>query len=253
MYTNYSLVDVHRLCVQKSGSVLDQLPDINGPQLVTSLIRPLVTLVSQQQSSSAGASISSGPLKECLQEDKDVLWIMEVIGYGLSLHFYEKDQIDAIRDCVNLYYEWFHALSPSQATNKFIPLPIQRDPNLYCQKIIGHLYNIFRPRRYTAADNLSDLSSKQAIFCHRILRLIINIASDRDNRMNAATWECLLVFLLGINEELLRSQNQSEDIGTQIAERVISTLFEVNNKSILSLSSVDTFIIVSFFVLFWVV
>lgn len=226
MYTNYSLVDVNRLCIQKSGSVLDQLPDINGPQLVTSLIRPLASLVNS-------ANSSSGPLKECLQEDKDVLWIMEVIGYGLSLHFYDNNQMDAVRDCVNIYYEWFHALSPSQANNKFIPLPIQRDPNLYCQKMIGHLYNIFKPRKYADNDNIIDLSSKQALFCHRILRLIINIASDRDNLLNATTWECVLVFLLGINEELLKSQSHNEDIGTQIAERVISTLFEVNKELII--------------------
>lgn len=217
MYSDYSLLDVHQLCIQKAGSVLDQVPGINGPQLVSSLIRPLV-------SSTSNAAES---LQQCLQEDKDVLWFMEVIGYGLSLHFYDQDQVDAIRDCVNLYYEWFHALSPSLAANKFIPLPIRQDPNLYCQKIIGHLYNIFKPRTFTSNDNINDLSSKQAVFCHRILRLIINIATDKDNLMNAATWESLLVFLLGINEELLKSQNHSEGIGTQIAERVISTLFEV--------------------------
>lgn len=229
MYANYSLVPVNRLCIQKSGSVLDQLPDIkpSGPQLVASLVRPLSAIINAYHS-------NPGPVKECLHEDKDVLWIMEVIGYGLSLHFYDNDQISAIRDCVVIYHEWFLALSSSQANNKLIPLPIRRDPNLYCQKIIGHLYNVFKPRKYADNDNINDLCSKQALLCHRILRLIINIASEKDNLINATTWECLLVFLLGINEELLKSQSHGEDIGTQIAERVISTLFEVRQLALIT-------------------
>ena len=237
MYTNYAPIEVAQLCKRKSISVLDKLPQINGPQLVTSIIRPLVSLITNSATSVNVNNSNNNNNNnheeslvqlQCLHDDKDVLWIMEVIGYGLSLPFYDKEQIDAVRDCVNIYYEWFHALSPTVAANKFIPAPIRRDPNLYCQKIIGHFYNIFRPRSFGSNDNINDLSSKQALFCHRILRLIINIATDRDNVIDAATWECLLVFLLGINEELLKSPIHNEDIGTHIAERVISTLFEVS-------------------------
>lgn len=221
MYAEFSLIDINEICIQKSISVLNKLPGVNGPQLVTSLIKPLVNLINDKTESN-----------NCFQDDKDVLWIMEVIGYGLSLPLSDNEQYEAVRDCVKIYCEWLHALSVNLSHDKFIPKPIKQNPNLYCQKIIGHLYNTFLPRIFTNPESSNDFISKQALICHRILRLLIPIATEPDNVINSKTWECLLIFLLGINDKLLKSPTNVNDIGTQLADRVISTLFQVIFKLI---------------------
>ncbi|KAH7646338.1 hypothetical protein HUG17_1876 [Dermatophagoides farinae] len=224
MFTEYALIDIEDICYQKSISVLNKLPEVNGPQLVTSLIKPLVNNLINKSNKQNESFLN------CFQDDKDVHWIMEVIGYGLSLPLADNEQYEAVRDCVNIYCEWLHALSPSLSQDKSIPYPIRHDPNIYCQKILGHLYNTFLPRTWnnqtTNTDAINDLISKQALICHRILRLVIAIATERDNVISAKTWEHLLIFLLGINEKLLKSPTDTNDIGTQIADRVISTLFQ---------------------------
>ncbi|OTF71795.1 hypothetical protein BLA29_001486 [Euroglyphus maynei] len=226
MFSEYVLIDIGEICQQKSISVLNKLPDVNGPQLVTSLIKPLVNNLNNKSNNKQNEDFL-----DCFQDDKDVHWIMEVIGYGLSLPLADNEQYEAVRDCVNIYCEWLHALSPNLSKDKSIPYPIRHDPNIYCQKIFGHLYNTFLPRTWnnqtTNNEAINDLISKQALICHRILRLVIAIATEPDNVISAKTWEHLLIFLLGINEKLLKSPNDRDsDIGTQIADRVISTLFQ---------------------------
>ncbi|XP_027205285.2 ral GTPase-activating protein subunit beta [Dermatophagoides pteronyssinus] len=226
MFSEYALIDIGDICHQKSISVLNKLPDVNGPQLVTSLIKPLVNNLINNKSNNK----QNENFLNCFQDDKDVHWIMEVICYGLSLPLADNEQYEAVRDCVNIYCEWLHSLSPSLSQDKFIPYPIRNDPNIYCQKIFGHLYNTFLPRTWNQQtiniEQINDLISKQALICHRILRLLITIANKSDNVINAKTWEQLLIFLLGINEKLLKSPTDKTDIGTQIADRVISTLFQ---------------------------
>ena len=228
MFSEYALIDIGDICQQKSISVLNKLPDVNGPQLVTSLIKPLVNNLINNKSNNK----QNENFLNCFQDDKDVHWIMEVICYGLSLPLADNEQYEAVRDCVNIYCEWLHSLSPSLSQDKFIPYPIRNDPNIYCQKIFGHLYNTFLPRTWNQQtiniEQINDLISKQALICHRILRLLITIANKSDNVINAKTWEQLLIFLLGINEKLLKSPTDKTDIGTQIADRVISTLFQVS-------------------------
>lgn len=221
MYNEYSIINVNAICVQRSLSVLSKLPEVDGAQLVTSLIRPLI-------SSGNSNSTANAEWVKCLQDDKDVYWIMEVFCYGLSLPLSDNDQYEAVRACVNFYHDWFQILSPNLSVDKNIPFPIKQDPNVFCQKIIGHLYNIFLPRNLRNHENITDSISRQAMLCHRILRCIIAVVTDKDNSLNAATWECLLIFLLGINEELLKSYVETNDIGTQMAERVITSLFQVS-------------------------
>lgn len=219
MYSEYSTIDINRICVQRSVSVLTKLPGVNGPQLVTTLIKPIVSQINAN-------SGENEHLLHCFNDDKDVHWIMEVICYGLSLPLSDNDHFEAVRDCINIYHDWFQVLSPTKNTNKFIPYPIQQDPNTYCQKIIGHFFNIFVSRSHRNQDN-SDIISRQALLCHRILRGVIGVVTDKDNILNAETWNSLLEFLLGINNELLKSYVETNDIGTQMADRVISSLFQV--------------------------
>lgn len=125
-----------------------------------------------------------------LKTDRDVHWVMEVICYGLSLPLSTTEHYETVRDCVQIYCEWMHSLTPNKS-NKLIPFPIRDDPNHYFRRILQHLYNIFVPRIssiYTLHNisnstelSMTDIISKQALLCHRVLRTISMIAEDESN------------------------------------------------------------------------
>jgi len=62
---------------------------------------------------------------------------MEVICFGLTLPLSEHD---TLKDSVNLYLDWMTVLTTQKPG---IPLPIQREPLPYVQKMICHLQNLF--------------------------------------------------------------------------------------------------------------
>ncbi len=47
-----------------------------------------------------------------------------------------------------------------------------------------------------------DMINRQAVLCHRVLRTIQNVVVH-STMLDADTWECLLLFLLAINDSLL--------------------------------------------------
>lgn len=61
---------------------------------------------------------------------------MEVLCFGLTLPF----DCDTVKLCVDVYTDWLTALvSPRDS----IPPPIIKEPNVYAQKILRHLQNLF--------------------------------------------------------------------------------------------------------------
>ncbi|CAG9856330.1 unnamed protein product [Phyllotreta striolata] len=161
-----------------------------------------------------------------LLSDKDVQWCMEVLCFGLSLPLSEHE---AIKDCVNVYCEWLTALLPIPKV--CVPQPILDDPNVYCRKIIGHLHYLFVPRKgedwpFLYQDLGFDTIHRQAVFCHRVLRTLQQIAHE-SKILERDTWEALLLFLLGINDTLLSPPTVKDDVADQLCERVLSVLFEV--------------------------
>lgn len=172
-----------------------------------------------------------------LKTDRDVHWVMEVICYGLSLPISTAEHYETVRDCVQIYCEWIYALIPDKSQSKLIPFPIRDDPNHYFRRILQHLYNIFVPRIssvYTLHNisnstelSMTDIISKQALLCHRVLRTISTIAEDEANLMDGETWENLLLLLLAANDVLLAQPGEREDIGTHLCERVVTVLFEI--------------------------
>ncbi|CAG0878641.1 unnamed protein product [Darwinula stevensoni] len=152
-----------------------------------------------------------------LLEERDVDWSMEVICHGLTLPLSDHD---TLRDCVNVYCEWLSALCSLPKVS--VPRPVLEDPNLYCRKMIKHLYNLFVPRH----GDPPDITHKQAVLCHRVLRTLQTVAQTSAN-MTYETWETLLLFLLSINDTLLSPPTIKDDIGDQLCERVLSVLFEI--------------------------
>lgn len=233
MYNEWSIIEVNALFEENKWSVLHKLPYINGQHIVNAVIRPLAgniikgsslasarephSSINNQQLTGNSDSLTSDPeTVNYLRTDRDVQWVMEVICFGLSLPINTTEQHEAIRDCVHIYCEWIYALAPQlqESSVKIIPSPVLNDPNQYFRRIIQHLYNIFMPRTAsssghgsssnTSSDlNSTDIISRQAMLCHRVLRTIAQITQDETNVMDRETWDLLLLFLLAINNSLL--------------------------------------------------
>ncbi|XP_014232121.1 ral GTPase-activating protein subunit beta isoform X1 [Trichogramma pretiosum] len=199
-----------------SQSVLEKFAPGVGREVTLSIVRQLATNLGIAQAAEASP----------LNTDKEVQWCMEVICFGLSLPLTEHD---TVRDCVNVYCEWLSALYTSPKIS--VPKPIAQDPNFYARRIIGHLHNLFVPRKgevwpFLYQDSGSDTINKQAVLCHRVLRTLQQVARS-STTLDRETWESLLLFLIGINDALLAPPAIREDTGEQLCERVLGVLLEV--------------------------
>ncbi|KAK9876654.1 hypothetical protein WA026_014029 [Henosepilachna vigintioctopunctata] len=177
--------------------------------------REVTVAIVKQLTSNLG--ITHPPEASPLVCDKEVQWCMEVLCFGLSLPLTEHE---SIKDCVNVYCEWLSALLPSPKL--CVPQPILDDSNIYCQKIVSHFYYLFIPRQGEGIDTIN----RQAVLCHRVLRTIKQIANE-SKILDRETWECLLLFLIAINDNLLALPTVKDDIADQLCERTLSVLFEV--------------------------
>ncbi|MEQ2188871.1 hypothetical protein GOODEAATRI_019433 [Goodea atripinnis] len=113
---------------------------------------------------------------------------MEVLCYGLSLPL----DRNTVKLCVDVYTDWMMALVSQPSST---PLPISRDPNLYVQRILRHLYILFLPR----SDQVSPFYLS---ICQQVLGSVQSLARET-SVMSRETWETLLHFLLRINHIML--------------------------------------------------
>ncbi|XP_047437802.1 ral GTPase-activating protein subunit beta [Mugil cephalus] len=153
-------------------SVLSCFPPSVARDVVVAVVTPL------------GTSLANPETPSLLSTDRQVKWTMEVLSYGLTLPL-DKD---TVKLCVDIYSDWLMALvSPKDS----IPPPISRDPNLYAQKILRHLYSIFLSR----CDQMSPV--------YRQVLCAIQSLARESSLMTRDTWEALLHFLLRINHNIL--------------------------------------------------
>lgn len=141
----------------------------------------------------------ASPEPSSLQTDADVEWVLEVVRYGLSLPLVEHE---ALRDCVRVCCSWLSALlpsppPPSHPPSPAVPPPVAASPHKYARKILKHLHNLFVPR----PNENGDLVSKQAVLCHRVLRLSRSLALTAP--LGAGEWRALLRLLLAAAGALL--------------------------------------------------
>lgn len=237
LYMEWCTINATEIAESNRKSVLYKLRStINGQGVVNSVVKSLSSLTGGSvKGNGDGISGPEVPL-DCLQSDRDVQWIMEVICYGLSLPIMTTEQHEGVRDCVNIYCEWMCVMSPLKAKEKLIPFPIRDDPNRYFRLIMHHLYNVFIRRsnvstRTLATNNhdlnVGDITSRQAVLCHRILRTLELVCFDEANLIDSESWDTVLTFLLAINENLLSVPIDREDIGTSLCERIVKSLFEI--------------------------
>lgn len=82
---------------------------------------------------------------------------MEVLCYGLTLPL----EGDTVKLCVDVYTDWMMALvSPRDS----MPQPVVKEPNMYIQTILKHLYNVFVPRYGNDSISFSALGTVLTFF-----------------------------------------------------------------------------------------
>ncbi|GAV07652.1 hypothetical protein RvY_17467 [Ramazzottius varieornatus] len=152
-----------------------------------------------------------------LETEEMVQYCMEVLSFALSLDF---EHYEVINDASNTYCEWLSALS--HVPKPSVPDCIRTSPNLYCQKILKHLYNIFVPRETQTKDSIE----KQAMLCHRVLRAVKTVFQSSETA-DSETWNVLLQTLLSIVDTVLSRPSKPEDFSDIISKGLLSAFFEL--------------------------
>ncbi|XP_022824667.1 ral GTPase-activating protein subunit beta-like [Spodoptera litura] len=167
-----------------------------------------------------------------LTTDAEVEWVLEVIRFGLSLPLQEHE---ALRDCVRVCCAWLAPLlppaPPAMPPPPALPPPVAAAPHKYARKILRHLHNLFVPRPNETLTFIyqmelgGDLISKQAVLCHRVLRLARALGAG--GALGARDWAQLLLLLLAAAAALLSPPAPHHSAAEQLCERVLCVLFEV--------------------------
>lgn len=181
-------------------SVLHNFPPPVGRDVAHSVVKNLV-----QQGT---------PDHQLLRSAQEVDWAMEVLCYGLTLPMTENDG-EIIKGCVTVYLEWLTVLSKPK---KGIPEILIKEPDKNSQKIFQHLRNLFLPRN---SGNLA----LQASLCIRVLQTLQSVTLE--GQMRPETWECLLKFLMMVNDMLLSQPYAPGKLVEHLREILISTLLSV--------------------------
>uniref|UniRef100_A0A667ZDS2 Ral GTPase-activating protein subunit beta n=1 Tax=Myripristis murdjan TaxID=586833 RepID=A0A667ZDS2_9TELE len=181
-------------------SVLHTYPASVGTEVANAVVKPL------------GTAVSPVATENILKTDKEVKWTMEVLCYGLTLPL----EGDTVKLCVDVYTDWMMALvSPRDS----MPQPVVKEPNLYVQTILKHLYNVFVPRPEQHSLNHIRL-------CQQVLTAVQKLARESVS-MVRETWEVLLLFLLRINDTLLAPPTIGVGVAEKLADKLMAVLFEV--------------------------
>ncbi|XP_036388548.1 ral GTPase-activating protein subunit beta-like [Megalops cyprinoides] len=197
MYSEWRSLHLTVLSDQGHLSVLHTYPPAVGHEVAKAVVHPL----------------GVAPLMDSiLKTDKEVKWTMEVLCYGLTLPL----DGDTVRLCVDVYTDWIMALVSPRGS---IPKPIIKEPDLYVQVILKHLYNLFLPR----GDQYSPIHFR---LCQQVLTAVQRLARE-SGTMARETWEVLLLFLLRISDTLLAPPTVGGGIAEKLAEKLISVLLEV--------------------------
>ncbi|XP_013870835.1 ral GTPase-activating protein subunit beta isoform X2 [Austrofundulus limnaeus] len=200
MYSEWRSLQLVVQSDQGHLSVLHTYPPGVGTEVANAVVKPL------------GVAVSPVATENILKTDKEVKWTMEVLCYGLTLPL----EGDTVKLCVDVYTDWMMALvSPRDS----MPQPVVKEPNMYIQTILKHLYNVFVPRPEQHSLNHIRL-------CQQVLTAVQKLARESVS-MVRETWEVLLLFLLRINDTLLAPPSVGVGVAEKLAEKLMAVLFEV--------------------------
>ncbi|XP_061745978.1 ral GTPase-activating protein subunit beta-like isoform X5 [Nerophis ophidion] len=200
MYSEWRSLQLVVQSDQGHLSVLHAYPTNVGTEVANAVVKPLCTAVSPVAT------------ENILKTDKEVKWTMEVLCYGLTLPL----EGDTVKLCVDVYTDWMMALvSPRDS----MPQPVVKEPNMYVQTILKHLYNVFVPRPEQHSLNHIRLCQQVLTAVQKLARESLSLARE--------TWEVLLLFLLHINDTLLAPPTVGVGVAEKLAEKLMAVLFEV--------------------------
>ncbi|KAJ8016428.1 hypothetical protein DPEC_G00007110 [Dallia pectoralis] len=200
MYSDWRSLHLVVQSDQGHLSVLHTYPGGVGLEVANAVVKPL------------GTAVSPVATENILKTDKEVKWTMEVLCYGLTLPL----DGDTVKLCVDVYTDWMMALVTPRDS---IPQPVIREPNLYVQVILKHLYNVFLPR--PDQHSLSHIR-----LCQQVLSAVQKLAKESVS-MVRETWEVLLLLLLRVNDTLLAPPTTGVGVAEKLAEKLMAVLFEV--------------------------
>ncbi|KAK1898076.1 Ral GTPase-activating protein subunit beta [Dissostichus eleginoides] len=193
MYSEWRSLQLVVQSDQGHLSVLHSYPTTVGTEVANAVVKPL------------GTAVSPVATENILKTDKEVKWTMEVLCYGLTLPL----EGDTVKLCVDVYTDWMMALvSPRDS----MPTPVVKEPNMYVQTILKHLYNVFVPRPEQHSLNHIRL-------CQQVLTAVQKLARESVS-MVRETWEVLLLFLLRINDTLLAAPTVGVGVAEKLAEKL---------------------------------
>ncbi|CAG01700.1 unnamed protein product, partial [Tetraodon nigroviridis] len=183
-------------------SVLHTYPTSVGTEVANAVVKPL------------GTAVSPVATENILKTDKEVKWTMEVdcvMGSHSPLEGVHS------QDCVLTFTptEMMALVTPRDS----MPQPVVREPNIYVQTILKHLYNVFVPRPEQHSLNHIRL-------CQQVLTAVQKLARESSS-MVRETWEVLLLFLLRVNDTLLAPPTIGVGVAEKLADKLMAVLFEV--------------------------
>uniref|UniRef100_A0A1I8JR06 RALGAPB_N domain-containing protein n=1 Tax=Macrostomum lignano TaxID=282301 RepID=A0A1I8JR06_9PLAT len=187
----------------------------------------------------------------CLDTQQEVAWTMEAICYGLTLPFSRASPADTDETASCCYPR------PSCRDEVTIPRMLKEDPNLYCRRMLAHLFNVFVPRRDLTGggrsacsvwrvSTVSDVGASggggavaddglryQLTVCKNVLLKCVEI-TEKSRIITPETWETILEFLLIVNDVILTEPRDSKEQSLALRQHSLE-------DSKRSKSSVNTF------------
>ena len=229
MYSEWvSLTDSIR-SEESPETVLKKFPPNVGREVVQSILKPLTDLGTITTVKNTDPNAPPNRPVSNLSTREEVLWTMQVIGFGLTLPLSERALIAA---CLEVYDSWLSALYQPKKT---LPPPISEDLSPYVQIIFKQFCYVFVPRvdiypivaavHHSQASVLAQLSN-HAVLCDRVLQITHHLVRHKATKLSMESWNVLLEYLLKIVDLSLSPPADGSGLGSMLCDKLIHVLFE---------------------------
>ena len=210
-------------------TVLKKFPPQVGRDVVQSILKPLTDLGNSSTVKNIDSSLPPNRPVSNLTSREEVLWTMQVIGYGLTLSLNERALIVS---CLEVYDSWLSALYRPRKT---LPPPIVEDPGPYVQIIFKQFCYVFEPRidmytllaaAYHGQAPIMAQMSNHAVLCDRVLQITHHLIRSKGTKLSRDSWNALLEYLLKILDISLSPPSDTASLGQMLCDKLIHVLFE---------------------------
>ena len=210
-------------------TVLRKFPAQVGRDVVQSILKPLTELSNTTTVKNIDPNAPPNRPESNLTTKDEVLWTMQVIGYGLTLPLTERG---LIASCLEVYNSWLSAVYQPKKT---LPPPIVEDPCPYTQIIFKQFCYVFEPRfeaynlvaaaHHGHANVLAQMSN-HAVLCDRVLQITHHLIRHKSTKLSMESWNALLEYLLKVVDVSLSPPSDVTGLGPMLCDKLIHVLFE---------------------------